>query len=81
MTGEKADVEYCTVDFIKQDLVSPAYKDLSLCGRFSKGKGNGILDMWEVQRMCKGISPPPPRPNSLSLPVWTPVTQANKLLI
>ena len=38
MIGEKADVEYCTVDFIKQDLVSPVYKTLAYVAGIQKGR-------------------------------------------
>lgn len=38
MIGEKADVEYCTVDFIKQDLVPPVYKTLAYVAGIQKGR-------------------------------------------
>ena len=81
MIGEKADVEYCTVDFIKQDLVSPVYKTLAYVAGIQKGR--------ECVRSAKngqGVSSSPfflahVHPNSLSPPVWTLVMQANKLFI
>lgn len=65
MIGEKADVGYCTVDFIKQDLVSPVYKTLAYVAGIQKG---------EEWTMDKGISSSPfflahVHPNSLSPPV------------
>ena len=55
MTGEKADVEYCTVDFIKQDLVSPAYKTLACVAGFQKGREMGFWACEKCKECARGF--------------------------
>lgn len=43
MTGDEADEEYCTVDFIKQDLVSSVYMTLACVEGIQKGREMGFL--------------------------------------
>lgn len=82
MIGEKADVEYCTVDFIKQDLVPPVYKTLAYVAGIQKGREcvrsakNGQGDFL-FSRLPRTRAPKFPFPScSKKL-----VTQANKLFI
>lgn len=55
MTGEKADVEYCTVGFIKQDLVSPVYKTLACVVGIQKGREMGFWVCEKCTECARGF--------------------------
>jgi len=55
MTGEEADVEYCTVDFIKQDLVSSVYKTLASVVGIQKGREMGFWVCEKGEECTRGF--------------------------
>lgn len=72
MIGKKADVEYCTVDFIKLDLVSPVYKTLAYVAGIQKGREcvrsakNGQGDIFLFSLLPRTRAPKFPFPSCLN---------------
>ena len=56
MTGVEADVKYCTVDFIKQDLVSSVYKTLACVVGIQKGREMGFWACEKCKECARGFS-------------------------
>ena len=70
MTGDEADAEYCTVDFIKQDLVSPAYKTLACVVGIQKEREMGFWACEKCEECSRGF---PLLPSSLRTQIPFPI--------
>lgn len=79
MIGEEADVEYCTLDFIKQDLVSPVYKTLACVAGIQTGREMGFW-MCEKCKECTRGFPLLPSPSHTQIPFPFPFEHLSRKL-